>query len=113
MTIATTFNWFPDLGSQQSVKPAVSTAQFGDGYSQRSPTGLNTLPQTWTVTFTRSRTIGLAILAFLRARKASESFNWTNPLNEAGVYICEKWSESSDQPGMIKITADFKQVFES
>ena len=113
MTIATTFTWFPDIGAQATPKLAVSESKFGDGYSQRAPTGLNARSDTWSVTFTRPRAIGLLILAFMRARKASESFNWTTPLNEAGVYVCKKWNHSSTIPGMLTITADFEQVFES
>lgn len=113
MTVPTSFTWLPDAGAKHTVKPVVNVAKFGDSYEQRSAQGLNTLPQVWSVTFTRSRSIGLAILTFLRLRRAVESFRWTNPLGEDGVYVCRSWNVTSTTPEIMEVTGDFEQVFES
>ncbi len=107
------FDWFPDAGSQHTVKPAVATSKFGDGYEQRMPLGINTLPMTWSLTFTRPRWIGKQILAFLRARAGVEAFFWTNPLEEAGTYICRTWKLRSSTPEVMEITCDFEQTFDA
>lgn len=113
MTIPTTFSWFPDAGAKLAEKPTVKTAKFGDGYSQRTTMGINSKPMSWSVKFTKTRSIGLLILAFLRARNGTEAFNWTNPLNEAGVYICREWDLVSNTPEVTEVSAVFEQVFES
>lgn len=113
MAITKTFNWYPDVESRHKVKPLVSTSRFGDGYEQRTPNGLNSTPMVWSVSFTRQRSIGLAILAFLRGCKGSEAFNWTSPLNEAGKYVCKAWDMRTMKGGHLQITCDFEQVFET
>lgn len=113
MAIAKTFIYYPDVGSKLKEKPNVTSAKFGDGYEQRASNGINTTAGTWSLTFTRQRSIGLAILTFLRGCKGVESFNWTNPFNETGVYVCRSWNPSPMKGGFIEITAEFEQVFEA
>lgn len=105
------FTWFPDRGSQHSAKPNVNVTKFGDGYEVRVPVGINNQPMKWTLTFDRTRDEALAILAFLRQQGAVQAFQWTNPLQEQGVYVCRSW-KSDQQGGSIRITCDFEQVFE-
>lgn len=112
MAITKTFTWFPDVGARHKVKPTVKSSRFGDGYEQRTAYGINTLPMTWSVTFTRNRATGQLILAFLRGCKAAEAFNWTNPLSEAGKYVCREWDFTLDR-GLMTITCNFEQVFET
>lgn len=107
-----TFGWYPNVDSSHSVKPSVGTAKFGDGYESRFPIGINTQSMKWAVTFTREPTEGKAILNFLRARNGVEAFDWTNPLNELGIYICREWSAKQLLNGHMEVTATFEQTFE-
>lgn len=107
-----TFTWYPDAGSSHECKPRVSVTKFGDGYEQRTPEGINTLPMQWSLTFSREKTEALEILAFLRERGGSKSFNWTNPLEEAGIYVCREWNPTQLRGGAIQIVCSFEQVFE-
>lgn len=111
MPAATTFIWYPDSESQESVEPKVTTTKFGDGYEQRTPVGINNAPGKWSVKFTRTPEESAAIRAFLKARGGHEAFNWTNPLEEAGQYVCRKWSIAR-AAGTITLSCEFEQVFE-
>jgi hypothetical protein len=44
------FDWAESSGTQLSQEPKVTRVQFGDGYSQRSPAGINHNPQRWSIT---------------------------------------------------------------
>jgi len=105
------FTWFPDVDSQLDAKPNVTVTKFGDGYEARAPDGLNSQPQKWSLTFFRTRTEGKDIIAFLKARGAVEAFDWTTPLEDAGVYVCRGW-RAKPNSGTLEITCDFEQVFE-
>ena len=107
-----TFSWKPDIESQQSCKPSVQVTKFGDGYEARLAMGINTMPMKWSLQFTKGRTEALDIVNFLRARGAVQAFNWTNPLDEAGVYVCREWKVTSKAGGLL-ISCEFEQVFEA
>ena len=107
-----TFSWYPDASSQQSCKPAVQVTKFGDGYETRVAVGINTMPMKWSLSFDRAQAVGKAILDFLRARGGVEVFYWTNPMGEAGKYVCREW-KTEHPPGGIRVTCDFEQVFEA
>lgn len=112
--IATTFTWYPDMDSDNTEEPDVNTTKFGDGYEARTSNVINSLKQSWNLTFTRGKPSGegQAIRAFLKARGGVQSFNWTNPFGETGVYIARKWSTTSNE-GYLTIKATFEEVFES
>lgn len=107
-----TFDLFPDVSSEVEEKPNVNVTKFGDGYEARMGDSINTTPQKWSLTFTRSRDVCVAARNFLKARGAVESFIWTNPLNETGIYVCRTWKLKTDM-GKAVLTADFEEVFES
>jgi phage-related protein len=109
----TTFTWFPDVDGDLSVKPLVEVTAFGDGYESRTAKGINTQKMVWTMVFTRARPEATAILTFVRARNAVEAFNWTNPLQELGVYVCREWKVKSMRGGNLQISLSFEQVFEA
>ena len=50
----TTFT-FPPSNASLTEKPRVVVAKFGDGYEQRTAFGLNTNPQSWSLTFANKR----------------------------------------------------------
>lgn len=108
----TTFIWYPDNESQEDVKPNVVVTKFGDGYENRVPLGINTQPMTWNLVFTRGQTEAMLIRDFLRARGASEAFNWTTPDSETGVYVCRSWNGVRLGGGVRKISCSFEQVYE-
>lgn len=109
-----TFTYTPDFGAAPSYEPRVRVARFGDGYEQRVGDGINTMRETWPLTFAvRDDTETAAILAFLVARGGVEAFDWTPPGEGAAKrWICRKWSRSWDSHDKNTINATFERVYE-
>lgn len=109
-----TFTYTPDYSAQVSYKPRVRTARFGDGYEQRQGDGINTQPQTWSLTFAnRTNTDASGIQSFLSARAGVESFDWTPPDSVTSIkVICREWQKTMNRFNLNTITALFEQVFE-
>lgn len=108
----TTFTWRPEFESQLTQAPKVTTIKFGDGYEQRTPSGINNAPEKWSLQFTVSSAATNSALTFIQARGAVESFYWTNPFGQTKTYICKEWKLSRRQ-GHNVMNFDFEQVFEA
>lgn len=106
------FSWFPDVGSQCSTKPNVTSTRLGDGYELRISNVINAVPEKWSLKFTNALAGALEIDSFLRARAGSEAFTWTTPEGVTGVFVCREWRKNRMNGGITEITADFEQVFE-
>lgn len=106
------FIWFPDASMSKRVEPRVATARFGDGYEMRVPMGINTMPQSWEVSFTGVAAEIDAIEGFLAARQGAEAFDWTTPDGTTGRFLCRSWSKTRERGGAkTTLTATFEQVF--
>lgn len=106
-----TFTWSPDPGASQTIQPRVRTANFGDGYQQRVGNGVNTMPRTWNLSFTRPASLINNIDAFLVARAGAESFDWTPPVGAAGKWVCSNWSRTVPHRDVGTLSATFTEVF--
>lgn len=109
-----TFTWVPDFGANATRTPKVKKIQFGDTYEQRQGEGINTLVESWSLTFSkRDITETSAIDSFLITCSGITSFVWTPP-NEtvSKKYVCRTWRKSIDTPVTYTVTATFEQVFE-
>lgn len=108
-----TFSYVPDFDASESQRPRVRRVQFGDGYETRLAFGLNTQPSEWRLTFkNRTDTERNNITAFLEARGAVESFDWTPPGGTAAKWVCDEWSTTLVAANINSIQATFRQVFE-
>lgn len=109
-----TFTFVPDFGLNAAFKPRVRTAQFGDGYQQRVPDGINTRQDVWNLNFSvRTDTETASILAFLEARAGSEAFDWTPPNESFAIrVVCREWNRTLDRPNQNTVTAKFDRVYE-
>lgn len=79
----------------ESATFAVDKVQFGDGYVQRTPSGINNALRRWSVTFTdKSKADTDAMVAFWKARFGATSFSWrpTGETTDVRV-VCESWSK--------------------
>jgi phage-related protein len=107
------FTWTPSFEATEVSKPRVRRFQAGDGYEQRIRFGLNTDPKEWELSFNeRSDTERDLITAFLDARGAVESFDWTTPRGIAGKFVCDEWQVTLRACNFNNIRARFRQVFE-
>lgn len=79
-TNITTTKVIPDRSLARASAPKVLRSQFGDGYVQRVADGINSIPESYTLTFTnREKEEADDILAFLTATKGVTSFDFTYP----------------------------------
>jgi phage-related protein len=110
-----TFTYTADYGYQRETRPVTRRVQFLDGYEQRLAFGLNTLPQSYSLTFSnRDNTEADAIEAFLVARGGTEAFDWTPPQGGSAIkVVCdEPWERIPVAYNLNTINCRFRQVFE-
>ena len=102
----------PSIETTRSMKPRVLMAQFGDGYTQRAPDGINTMMETITVAWSRLKPADAAtIVAFFEGRKGAYPFYWTAPRDAAPkLWIAESWDRGYPTQTHESVRASFKQV---
>lgn len=105
--------WYPDEGASENIKPSINVTKFGDGYEQRAATGINTEVVSWSLSFTGNSTKITPIRTFLRARGGLESFQWTNPLGELGIYVCREYPLKKLSAAIMQISVKFDRVYEA
>jgi len=100
------------------LEPSIVIAQFGDGYAQRRPAGINTQIRKWNLSMKNINTkTASAVLAFLSARNGVEIFNWTPPrTTTAEDVICPSWNFAygdliDDGSLLYSITMKFEDAF--
>ena len=108
---------FPSIdqtyGTRKNNSPKSRITQFGDGYQQRTQFGLNQDPKVFNLTFNVSETDSDTIEAFLDARGATESFDFTPPAEtSSSKFICRSWTKSIPYLNRATINATFEEVFE-
>ena len=86
MSTRETFSWTPLVGMNGSAKYRVLSAQFGDGYQQVAADGINNKIESWPVSFTGTEDEIRPIRDFLDHHAGYQSFYWTPPLGEKGLY---------------------------
>lgn len=108
------FTWVPDYGAQAAITPTVLTAQFGDGYSQDQPLGINAMPQTWTLRFNRSPDDADEIYQFLKNQGGYKRFWWTPPRHNQAVKVKTTGKIGKTETDSTQTTIDvtFQQVFD-
>lgn len=107
------FTWFPDASVSVETEPVVRAAKFGDGYEQRVPDGINTMPEKWDLTFTGTREEIDPIAAFLRTHKGSLAFDWTTPDEMTGRFICRSWRKTRERGVKVGLSFTLEQVYGS
>ncbi|VDY64632.1 Phage-related protein [Shimwellia blattae] len=95
----------------QTVSFRVRKSQFGDGYAQFSGDGLNCRIQEWDVNFTGTGEYIGAIKRFLDRHQGVRAFQWTPPLEAAGLYRCEHYKPVPLGGGNYSLSATFEQAF--
>jgi phage-related protein len=105
------FTWQPSLEIVGTTKYVVRTAQFGDGYSQCVPDGINNKFDTYPLTFSGDGTKIAAIKAFLDATAGCQSFNWTPPLRSIGLFRCDTPTIQPHGANSYTLTVNFTEVF--
>lgn len=102
----------PSPGTRRSQELNLLEAEFGDGYSQVSPRGLNHLRRKLSVSWEAlTRQQHDQIVAFFNERAGWKPFNYTPPGETEPVrWTCKEWDYGT-QGGVYTITAQFRQDF--
>lgn len=109
--MADTFAWKPTTSTRGTATGKVARAQFGDGYSQSSPDGINSISRSYDVSFTAHESVIAAIAAFIDAH-VGVSFNFTHPIHGTGLFQCDSYNDSNNGADMWTLTATFQQSFQ-
>lgn len=84
--------WLPDQPLSRDDEWRLRTAQFGDGYAQRTLDGINALNRKWTLTWAlRDATVINAMVDFLVAQQAKAFDFKEDPTGAAYKVFCDSW----------------------
>lgn len=104
----------PVAGSSYiQTEAKVDRAEFGDGYSQRSPMGLNSIRRAPTLhwdglTLAQAQTLD----AFFTDKAGAEAFYWTRPgESSAELFTCASW-KGTPQGAVWSFDATFTPEFD-
>lgn len=106
------FTWRPAYNHSTESEPKIKEVKFGDGFSQRSPDGINNILPVFNLEFEGDLNEVTAILHFLSQRAGHESFVWLPPApyGSSARFICKKWSNVQPFYNNYKIQASFERV---
>ena len=117
----------PDKSLKRSSKPKVHLATFGDGYEQRLQDGINSINETYSVSFaTRTKTEIDDIVGYLDSLKGVTAFDFTipdsnqlsssdgNTVGETIIkVVCDSFDISYDYGDFYSASAKFRRVYEA
>ncbi len=119
-TNITTATIIPDKSLKRTSKPNVRTAKFGDGYEQRSKSGLNSIEDVYSVTLTnRVKETADDILKFFDDKAGVTSFDFTIPDTDNTTttgektirVVCNSWNVQYASGDHYTIGATFNRVY--
>lgn len=107
------FDWIPDGGDAAKPEFIVRTAQFGDGFRQSVPDGMNNMRWVVPVTFKDVELdVGNDIEDFIIRHAGSRAFAFKRPLGAMGLYTCRDFQRApAGHSGLSTITGTFEQAF--
>ena len=113
----------PDKSLSRSSTPAVRTAQFGDGYQQRVADGLNSIAESYSVSFAnRGKSVADDIISFIvgttlelsgaKNFTTGTALTFTNPNEKTVKVVCATWQQTYTELLGSSVTATFDRVYE-
>lgn len=90
-----TFTFCPRIDAVAKTEFQIRKAQFGDGYVQRAGNGINTKSTGWTLQFVGDWDYIKPIFDFLDEHGGHTAFQWVNPMEELGLYVCESYDPTA------------------
>lgn len=105
------FGWRPAYRFTNKNTPRVKKIQFGDGYFQTLPDGINNLLLEYSFTFEGDLHYITAILHFLSVRNGTESFCFVPPAPRGNLarFICSDWTDVQAFYNNYSVECSFKQ----
>lgn len=103
----------PIWGSGKDVTPKVNKNEFGDGYVERFPDGINHISEKWNITYKNLLTAEKnAIEAFFYERGGYKAFDWAPPAEPVKKFCATSWKFTPTEAGYWDGGANFEQVFD-
>jgi phage-related protein len=111
----------PDKTMSRASKPNVLTARFGDGYEQRVADGINSIQETYSITFNnREKDFIDDVVVFLDSKLGATAFTFTLPdtnnttrTGEKDIkVVCQDYSTSYAYDDYYDLTASLRRVYE-
>ena len=109
----------PDKGLTRQSVPRVLRVQFGDGYEQRIAEGLNSLQETYNISYANRPKAEIDdIAAFMDDKKGVTKFNYVIPdTNNSGEttikVVCDQYNLTYVNDSSYTFTATFRRVYEA
>lgn len=110
--MAEVFSWTPLFGGASSMRARVKEARFGDGYGQRVPDGINSMPRVRKLSFAVGQAEADAIETFLMRHAGARWFWFTYPGAARAKFRCSEWDRSYPAAEDELVAATFEQVFD-
>ncbi len=108
------FDFAPDYEATLDTEPSVRTTRFGDGYAQRVAFGINTIQETWSLSFSQRPLDEITdIKEFLEDKAGVDAFQWVPPgETDEKNFICQKWSRAIKRGNLYDMTMSFVRVYD-
>lgn len=103
-----TFTWRATIDTSGEGQLTTSRAQFGDGYAQEIPLGLNNDVQKIKVNVEGYESEMQPVIDFIRSH-VGQSFFWKPPLGVVGYYKCNKYSWKDQGGAYFTLSLEFEQ----
>ena len=114
----------PDKGFTAATVPMVKAARFGDGYEQRKIMGINTIKQTFNVSFNNRTNDEIddieaffetkgGVTNFLFTVPDSNSATWTRTNERDIKVVCDSWTKSHTYGDFYSLSAKLRRVYEA
>lgn len=112
----------PDKTMTRKAKPSVHLAKFGDGYEQRVANGINSIKETYSVSFRHRAKADIDdIVDFLDTKAGVTKFAFTVPdtnnTTTTGEHtvqvVCDTYDTNFEHDDFYTLTATFRRVYEA
>jgi phage-related protein len=100
--------------SSAGVEFRVLMSQYGNGYSQRAPDGINNAIHSWDVVWDNlTASEFTTVVNAIEAAKGADYFTWQAPGDAASKkYVISAYSKSALAGEIYSVSATLKQVFD-
>jgi phage-related protein len=101
------------FNSTCDIEPRVLRAPFGDGYSQRTPDGINTTPERWILKWSVLEPLYSSLTAQLEAAKGVTPIQWHPPGESTDRnFTVVKWSKTPLEDTGGEVSAEAIEEFD-